>query len=175
MTNTRLFLASCDFLYHDPSYSMAPPGSVGLSGLPFPSRLLKLLIKVLLDSWILDGSFLPCEPCPGTRAWQCKPETNKTVCFQRERKGVVTQKPVGLLSVRPRGVRLGVCTPRCLSVQMSWGCVGRHVGWRRSPYVGCLFWSYSCAPNSSLALRVEKLGPCQPSAPPSSSLSLLRL
>lgn len=56
---------------------------------------------------------------------------------------------------RAQGVCLGVCTPRCLSVKVSWGRVGGHVGWYRSPYMGCLFWSYSRASNSSLALRVE--------------------
>lgn len=57
----------------------------------------------------------------------------------------------------------------CLGVSLSsvWGLSGWVWGWQGSLYVECQLWGYSCASNSSLALRVEasKLGPSHLSAP----------
>lgn len=62
-------------------------------------------------------------------------------------------------------VGLGLCISRCLSRCL--GICGWTWDWQGSPYVGCQFWGYSCAPSSILALRMEagKLGPSHPSAP----------
>ena len=73
------------------------------------------------------------------------------------------------------GISLGVCISRHLSrclgnVCWTWGRQG-------SPYVGCQFWGYSCASNSSLALRMEagKLALLIPLPVPAPGLSLLKV